>query len=261
MKCLKLTTWFHLLFLLCLTGCVSNPGKTNIGQESNILRVGVSANYPPIVYKNGEDIVGLEVELGQTFADEIRKTVQFIEISWENQIQALLDKKIDIIMSGMSITEERKVRVAFTRPYLKTGQLALVRKKELEEFSLKESIVSTYLNVGVVKGTTGAYLVEDKFGNAKVVHYTSANDAVRDLKKGTIDIFIHDAPSIWWLAAQKEGRELAATRRFLTDEYLAWAIHPHNDELRTAANDFIRTSAEYGQLKTMIEHWMPYRTK
>jgi polar amino acid transport system substrate-binding protein len=57
--------------------------------------------------------------------------MRFLELSWEQLPEALLAGKIDIIMSGMSITAARQVRMDFARPYLRAGQVALVRREDL----------------------------------------------------------------------------------------------------------------------------------
>jgi ABC-type amino acid transport substrate-binding protein len=90
------------------------------------LRVGVTPDYPPIISKRGKDIIGVEADLARRLALELNRPVQFIELRWEKQIPALLAGETDIIMSGMSVTKARKVRIDFSDHYLKSGLLNMM---------------------------------------------------------------------------------------------------------------------------------------
>jgi len=113
--------WIWLCFLITLsliTACETTRLKrtADVKADENILRVGVSPNAPPLIYKQGEKIVGLEAEFAKEFAQYLGKSVRFIEVEWVDLIPALLENQIDIIMSGMSITKMRQVRISFSEP-------------------------------------------------------------------------------------------------------------------------------------------------
>src|SRR6266705_668353 len=91
------------------------------------LRVGITPNLPPLAFEQIGKIVGIEADFAQQLVKELGREVKFIELDWEKQIPALLDGKTDIVMSGMTVTKTRQFRVNFCRPYLRSGQMALVR--------------------------------------------------------------------------------------------------------------------------------------
>ena len=110
--------WIWLCFLITLSlmtacGTASSKRTADAKPDENILRVGVSPNSPPLIYKQGEKIAGLEAEFAHEFAKYLGKSVRFIEVEWVDQIPALLDSRTDIIMSGMSVTKMRQIRIAF----------------------------------------------------------------------------------------------------------------------------------------------------
>src|SRR3954453_242320 len=76
--------------------------------DSSVLRVGVSPVFPPMIFKQGKELAGVEVELARQFGQETGREVTFVVLPWEDQIEALGEGKIDIIMSSMSITAARK---------------------------------------------------------------------------------------------------------------------------------------------------------
>src|SRR6266446_6697505 len=75
-----------------------------------VLRVGTAPHYPPIAFKQHGHVTGLEVDCARGVADELGRRVEVVELDWEALIPALESGKIDVIMSGMSITEARARR-------------------------------------------------------------------------------------------------------------------------------------------------------
>ncbi len=113
-------------WLRCATAV---PAAKNASPAQPVLRVGVCANSPPIIFKQAGDYAGVEAELARGLGDALGMNIQFVDCPWNELIPALLDGKFDIIMSGMTITEQRSVRIAFTSPYLTAGQMCLVRNE------------------------------------------------------------------------------------------------------------------------------------
>ncbi len=88
---------------MILYACATAPPAV-IEADPGILRVGVSPDAPPLIFKQNDKISGLEAEMAMALADYLEKTAVFVEVPWEDQIPALLDNRTDIIMSGMSVT-------------------------------------------------------------------------------------------------------------------------------------------------------------
>jgi len=111
-----------LMALFMLAGCAGGNKQSEIvPADEGILRVGVSTDYPPLIYKENDEIVGAEADLARAFAEYLGRKPVFVEIAWENQIDALKADQTDIIMSGMSVTEERLYQIAFSKAYFRTG--------------------------------------------------------------------------------------------------------------------------------------------
>jgi polar amino acid transport system substrate-binding protein len=258
---------YCLLTFSLITACGTTSSKniadsTSIKPDENILRVGISPSAPPLIYKQGEKVVGLEAELAQEFAQYLRKSVRFIEVEWEDQIPALLENRIDIIMSGMSVTTMRQVRISFSEPYLVTGQMALIHKRNLGRFPVNYrgiKVVSIKVRIGVVKGTTGETFVLDNFGTAdKIISFDTSKKAVDALLYENIDILIDDAPMILLAASENDSKGLATSMSPLNEEYLAWGIRKNDIELLNSANRFLDTYNREGKLKSTIRRWIPF---
>lgn len=245
-------------FLLssCAPATTQYTGSTS---DENLLRVGVTTNAPPLIYKKNRKITGLEVDFAKKFAKFTGKKAKFIEVEWSDQIDALEKNKIDIVMSGMSITPARKYRATFSNPYLLSGQILLVRLKDKARFSTGiYSLMNSPYTIGVVKNTTGDLFITETINRVKIERFPSADAAVTALINKKIDVFVYDAPMVCHYAAINENSKLAPILTLTTEEYLAWAMRKEDSELQLQANQFLRQLERSGQLQQMIRNWIPY---
>jgi len=246
--------------LSLLTGCASTgqhtAGSGVMPPDKNVLRVGVTPNAPPIIFKQGKKIIGLEADFAREFAKYLGKSLRFVELNWEDQIPALLENRIDIIMSGMSITWQREVRIAFTNRYLESGQMALIRREDGARFSTGFFSFTTSSAIGVVKNTFGEYFVDERYSSVKKKLFSTSRSAVKALIDKKIDIFIYDAPMILYLASENETKGLTALLVLLTKEDLAWGVRKDNTELLKSANNFLQDPNNEKKLEQMTQHWV-----
>ena len=91
----RLVLIFFIVGVSLITGCVSTGQKAAesvvIAPDKNILRVGVTPNAPPLIFKQGNKIVGLEADFARELAKYLDKSLRFVELEWQDQIPALLD--------------------------------------------------------------------------------------------------------------------------------------------------------------------------
>ena len=117
-----------------MSGC-ANTDNTFLplgieGKNLTELRIGISPDYPPLAFKEEGKLQGAEVEMAKTLAYYLNVKIVFVELPWKKLIPGLLNNRIDIIMSGLSITPERERNVNFAQPYMQVGQMTLIRKNE-----------------------------------------------------------------------------------------------------------------------------------
>jgi polar amino acid transport system substrate-binding protein len=227
-----------------------------VAPDPAILRVGVSPNAPPMIFKEGERMVGVEAELAQALGKDLSRRVVFVEEKWENLIDALCADQIDIIMSSMSITPARSYRIAFSDPYLRVGQMALVRDSEKYKYMLNLAGEARH-GIGVKPGTTADFLIRQEFSTAKRKYYPDGEEAAKALLREKIDVFISDAPLIWYLAAHYESKGLVAAPMILSQEQLGWGLQRSNTVLQASVNAFLKKSQESGELNRIMGRWMP----
>ena len=249
-----------------LSGCTSTPGqeKSAPADESaslSVLRVGLTANYPPLVEKVGGQLAGIEIDLAGEVAKDLDKRVEFVELPWDQLIPALTGGDIDVIMSGMSITEAREQTIAFAEPYMHIGQMAVTRVDEIQKLGSLTALLNAPITVGFERDTTGEVFVETNMRNARPQPLDSIEAGVAALRNKSIDAFVHDAPTAWRIGSDPAYQDLIGLYWPLTDEYLAWGVRKSDKALREALSNEIKRMQKDGRLARISRKWIKVRVE
>lgn len=235
------------------TGCSSVPS----GGNAEVLRVGVAPNYPPVIYRFGGKIAGVEADLAQALARRLGRRVDFVAMPFDRLLPALEAGRVDIVMSGVTVTAMRTPLAQFCAPYAVTGQALLVRSADLWTYTYPDVIYVIKTRIGVEKGTIGEMLARQRCPNATVTAFSSPQAAVRALRGGNVDVVLADAPLVWRIGAEESSRGITAVRRLLTHEDLAWAVRRGNTALLEAANAALWQWRRDGTLARILQGHVP----
>lgn len=263
MRCLRLILSFSMVALIpgLWTGCATKRAPREElpppSPEVPALRVGITPNFPPVIYNQRGKLAGIELELMRMVGRELRRPVKAVVLPWDELIDSLLSGHVDVIMSGMSITEPRKMRVAFTKPWMSSGLMALVRRAEADGLQSAGDVLRFAGQIGVVPGTTGHAFVRKSCANAHLVEVATPNDAAVLLQRNQIDLFVDDIPSIFWQASIHEA-DLSALMVRLTQEQIAWAVRRDQTKLLAELNMIIDRRLADGSIDAIIEKFIPY---
>ncbi len=236
------------LLLLCFSSA---------SQSAEALRVGMSADYPPVHYKHEQRIVGIEADNAVAVGKILGRRIELVELDFEELIPALEAGKIDVIMSGLSVTAARSERIMFADSYLRVGQMAIMHKDKVGRFSQPWSIFSDGIRVGVEPGTTGESFALRDLKDATISRYDNPEAAFDALREDKIDLYVHDAPTSWQLANGDENNDLISLYAPLTEEQLAWAVAHGNHDLVGDLNQALRAMRTSGTLAYILNRWIP----
>lgn len=225
----------------------------------SILRIGTAANYAPLAFMQDGKFQGVEADLAAELGQRMKINTRVVVLPWEELITALQDKRIDIIMGGMSVTEDRARQVLFTDPYMQVGQMALIRISELVRWNQPGALYQEGVRIGVIEGTTGDKFVRSVIPQATTTGFNDTDSAVQSLLAGDIDVFIHDAPTVWRLTATNAtmNPNLFGIYRPLTEEFLAWAVRQQDQTLANALNRQLASMRKDGTLNRISRRWIP----
>ncbi len=244
------------LRLLAVLFCSFVAVETVLAQSGEPLRVGVAPTSPPIRFWEQNKIVGLEVDFAEALGKELGRPIEYVDMKFSQLIPSLIHGDIDIIMSGMSVTHVRSLQIAFSDPYLRVRQMALVRAEDKNNFLSTMDIVMTDKRVGAKENTTAEFLIVQEFPNAKKTLFKSPEDGASALKKKKIDLMIMDSPYVWWSTTRNEGK-LVPLPYGLTEEALAWGVNRTNTDLLASVNAALAKWKTNGQWTQIINKWIP----
>lgn len=250
----KIITTVALSFicLIFISGCGSTSFELKKGDT---LRVGVCPDYPPVIFDDNGKISGIEADLAQYAGDKLGVNIEFVELPFQDLTSYLEDEEIDVIMSGMANTDYRKNDLRFIAPYMTIGQMALVRKKEVENFSSYSNLYQSTHRVGYIESTTGEMFVKENMKVAEKIGFLNPEKAIEELKNNEIDVFFDDAPFI--LQAVKNNPGLSALGWLFTTEQLAWAVSKDEsrDGLYKKLNNVMQHARQSGDLRKVINKY------
>jgi polar amino acid transport system substrate-binding protein len=220
------------------------------------LRVGITPVFPPLVFKQAGQLAGIEVELARMLGEELGRPVQFVEVKWDKQIPALLDGKTDIIMSSMTATRERQVRIAFTEPLMKNSLVAAVRAEDVWKYPTREKVMDCMDLVGFIPETTSEAFVQRNMPYAQQHHVANLREAADALKNRWISMYIGDAPSVIWLVSENEST-IAGIWLPLNEDNIAWGLRKADSNLLARVNIALAQFRQDGRLEMVLHKWLP----
>ena len=229
----------------------------NIALAAEVLRVGMSADYPPLHFKQDGKFYGIEVDSAMAVGRMLGRRVELMQMPFEDLIPALTAGKVDVLMSGMSVTAERSKQILFTDAYLRVGQMSIMHKDKVGSFSQPWAVYREGVRIGVEPETTGEAFAERELTDAVIKRYDNPDDAFNGLRRDEIDLYIHDAPTSWQLANGRENQDLISLYTPLTEEMLAWAVALDDEAFARELNEALAVMKANGSLQYILNRWIP----
>jgi polar amino acid transport system substrate-binding protein len=251
---MRIAGWMALLGMVALgSSCATGPGA-----RREPLRIGVTANYPPLVFMRGPHVVGAEADLAVQLGADLGRPVQWVFLPWERLLGAVEAGEVDVGMAGLSVTRAREARVAFGDAYVENPLVAVVRRGEAGQYATAADVRGAGGNVGFMQGTAADAYVRQNVPGAKPLAIVQREDAAFQLSNRRLDAYVDDLAAAIHLVAANEAR-LEIVPVALEAQQLAWAVRPDDPELLRRSNEALARWRADGLLEQMLDRWMPYR--
>lgn len=217
------------------------------------LVVATDATYPPFEYMDGKKPIGFDIDLGNEIGRELGVKVRWIPTAWSGVLGALEAHKCDLIISGVTITDERKKTTAFSRPYFPSGQTIARRKGDTTVQKLQDL---KDRRVSVQEETTGQYALQ-KLGVPKdhINRFDKLEDGLTDVVNGKSDAAVADLPALKE-SLRKGYPQLELTGGLFTSEYVGVWMRKGEPELRDAVNRALGTILVDGRYARIYAAWI-----
>lgn len=225
------------------------------GDGTNVLRVGVDDTYPPMEYRDEKgNLVGYDIDVAEEIGKRLNKEVEFVPTAWSAIFTGLSSGKYDCIISSLSITEERKKTIAYTRPYIANNQVIIVGKGNTDinsENDLGNKIVAVQMGT-TAEDSCNEFMKITPFKEFK--KYEGMTQALNELKIGRVDAVVSDiVVGAYFVANDIESFRLVATK--LPDEPIGVGFDKKNQEACDEVDKALKEMLDDGTLKSISEKW------
>lgn len=237
---------------VCLT--ISGCQDKKEAAVKDTLIVGMELSYPPfeMTDEKGEP-KGVSVDMAKELGKALGKKVVIQNTAFDGLIPALKTGKIDIIISSMTITDERKKSIDFSDPYLTTGLCLLVGKKS--PVKSIDDLDKQGITVAVKKGTTGHTYAMQNIKKAKVLVLDKEAAAVLEVVQGKADAFIYDQMSTYQNWKKNQKNTTAILNPFQQEKW-GIALRQGDKQLKTQINQFLKSFREQGGFERLGDTYL-----
>jgi polar amino acid transport system substrate-binding protein len=230
---------------------VNQSGQTVTQSIPKVIIIGTDATAPPMESVNKQGgLVGYDIDLGYRIANELGVKAEIKNIPWDDLFKALESKRVDMIISSVTINDERKLKYAFSEPYINAGQVIVSRKdyliKNVEELKGKR--------ISVQKGKTNEKEAFKYTNINMVLSYDGFEDAAKALSEGRSDAMISDLTLAKGFISQYDN--LKITSDPFTNDYYGVVLRKDGLELKKKVDDALSVLRVNGMLTDLKQKWL-----
>ena len=257
-KKLLVTSALCVASVMTLVGCGGQQAAAPSSSSSSsgapaTIKVGSAIDFAPFEFQDEgqKEYQGFDMDLIRAIGKEMGAEVEIQNIGFDGLIPALQAKTVDVLISGMTINDERKQNVTFSDPYYQSGLTMVVRKDEqaIQKFQdLKGHKVAVQI------GTTSANEVK-KIEGVEVKVFNTPADCFMELKTGGADAVVNDRPVSEYFITKSGQTDVKELPDMLTAEDYGIAVAKDNKELADKINAALKTLKENGEYDKIYAKW------
>jgi ABC-type amino acid transport substrate-binding protein len=247
-----------LAFLLLVAACGDEPtddgddaadtADLELEEEGRIL-VGSDLNFPPFEFIEDGEPTGFDVDLFNEIADRLGIEIEYQDANFDTIFTQLAAGEFDAIISGITITDERRQTIEFTDPYFAANQALVVTVDS--DISGVDDLAEQ--DVGAQAGTTGLDYANENFTDSRIVEFPNYPAAFTALEAGQLDAVLADLPVA---AEQVEGSDsLEIAEEVDTDELYGIGVPQESTNLRDAINEALAEIIDDGTYEQIYTTW------
>lgn len=263
---LKKFTLVTIALMLFLIGCAqTNSNKANASatpvidriQQRGTLVVGMTGNMPPLnmTSKEGE-LIGYEVDLARAMAKAMGVKAKLAVMPFAELLPALQTGKIDLIVSNMTITPGRNMKVAFVGPYFTSGKAFLTKRKTIALADEAADIDARNTKLVALKGSTSQAFVETVLPEARLVTAKDYDEAVKMVLEDKVHAMVADYPICVVSVFRYPDQGLLSVVTTLTYEPIGVGVPADDPLLVNWVENFLAIAASTGLLEELRGRWL-----
>lgn len=228
-------------------------------KERGKMIVATASGYPPYefvdVSQGDKTVIGVDMELAKAIADKIGVTLEIQDMNFQSVLASLASGKVDIAISGINPTDERRKTVDFSDIYLPTEQMMLIRKEDAAKYQKLEDFYGK--NIAVQKSTTQEHIANEEIKDAKIVALAHVPEAVLELKHGKADGVVVEGICGKQYLIYNDDLMFAEGVHFQNGiKNSAAALQKGNEDFLAIVNEVIKENTDNGNFKKWEEEYI-----
>lgn len=243
-------------FLLVHVGSLS-AGALDDAVRRGVLKVGTTPNYVPfeMLDKQGR-IIGFEIDLLHAMSRALGVELELVAVPYTELLPGLIEKKFDLIGSGMTVTQERNLKLNFSDSFIVVGQTVLLHPRLAGVVASIEDLDEAGYRIAAMEGTTGEDAARRFLGAARLISLPTPEEGVRQVVEGKADAFIHDAPYNLIAMSRPQNSALLTLEQPFTFEPLAFGLKKGDYDSLNWINHFLNQIAQDGTYDRLHDKWL-----
>ena len=255
MKQLKHFFLFVIIALLISLAGVSQANTFEQVLKTGTIRIGVSLFEPWAIKNKDGELDGFEIQIAKQLAKDLGAKPEFKVVEWENLIDALESKEIDVIIAGMAITPERALRINFSNPYASSGISLAACISQTEDMQSLDELNNPKVTIGAVSNTVSEKLAGQVFSKAKIKSFVKSEDAINAVLEGEIHALVESSPGPKLLAMKYPEQVDVPLSKPLLSYRTGMAVNRGEQEFLNYLNAWITARDAEGWLPAKHKYW------
>ena len=258
----KVTNFVLILSFILLFGCTQQivkptptPALDNILQRGELV-VGTAAEMPAFNMKTKDgEIIGFEADLAKLIADGMGVKLRFKEMKFDRLLSGLQAGEVDMVLSYMTMTPKRNLKVAFVGPYYVSGKAFLTKIETIAKAEEATEVNSPKTRLTALKGSTSQAFVEQVLPKVQFVPAKDYNEAVELVLKGKVHAMVADYPICVVSVFRYPNQGLLSVVTPLTYEPYGIALPSYDPHLVNWVENFLAILEETGEFDVLTQRW------
>lgn len=225
-------------------------------QESGKLVVGTSGTMPLMSEKlmTGE-LAGFDIDMAKAMAETMGVKLELKALPFAELIPALETGKVDMVISNMTMTVERNMRVAFAGPYFVSGKCLVTKEQDIAKADEPDDLKEKDVSIAVVKGTTSENFVKELLPETRRVPVENVDKGINMVSKGEVNAFLTDFPICLSVMKRFPDSGFQSVVSLLTYEPIGIALPANDPLLINLTENFIERADQVGLIKGLGLKW------
>ena len=244
------------LLITITVGCTKKQTDLNTFEKvksSGVLTMGLDDSFPPMEYRDDKNtLIGFDIDLGNALAEKLGVKAEFVATDFSGIIEALKVGKFDLILSCLSITDERKEKILFSEPYIMEGQIVAVKKENASTIVTPADLTGKI--VAAQLGSTSEEAAKKLEGLKELKAYDKVTEAFHDLSIGRVDaVVVDELVGMYYISSSANSYAVLSDK--LTDEPVGIGFKKEDVELQTAVQKAFDELKANGTLTEISKKW------